>query len=100
MIKAIGLTLALMTFPMMAMAQQPCMPRDKAIVFLAESWGESLQIQALMAPENTILEIYANTDTGTWTAVSVNTNNVACRVASGENWTAVNSPVPPKGIDG
>lgn len=101
MIKALTLTIALMLMPMVALGQQAqCGPRGTTVDYLGNTYGESLQVQALMGRNNQLLEIYANVDTGTWTALVIDTNAMACHVASGSNWTAVNEPPKGKGVDG
>ncbi len=101
MIKAIGLTLALMTIPMMGLAQgQPrCGERESGVAGLANTYGESLQMQGIM-PNGEILEIFGNTATGTWTALISNPNGISCNVADGQNFTRLDLPPAPQGEDG
>ncbi len=99
MIKAIGLTLALMTFPMMGLAQPKCGPREPAVEHLNNNYGESLQIQALMA-NGEVLEIFANIETGSWTAIGSNPNGTSCLLADGQNFTRLDLEPAPQGEDG
>lgn len=96
--KALGLTLALLFLPTIALAQQPqCGNHNAAIEHLADKYGEALTIQALMGG-NTILELFVNEETGTWTALGTDTNGLTCLIASGEDWSYV-TPAP-QGQDG
>lgn len=100
MIKAIGLTLALSLFPMVAMAQAPkCGPREAAVSHLQGRYGESLQMQAIMA-NGEVLEIFANTDNGSWTAIGSNPNGISCLLADGQNFTRLDLEPAPQGQDG
>lgn len=64
------------------LAQAACAPRDKAIETLADDFGEVRQSIGLSG-NNTIVEVYANLETGSWTILSTNASGLACMVASG-----------------
>lgn len=69
-----------------AEAQSPnrnCADREKVVSRLAEGYGETRQSIGLGA-NNTIVEMFTSTDTGTWTITVTTTDGVTCLVASGQ----------------
>jgi hypothetical protein len=78
------------------MAQQNCMPREQAIEFLADEFGEGRIGMGLA--DNQIVELYTNPDTGTWTIVTSFPNGQTCLLAEGSDYLTVEPE--PKGIDG
>lgn len=88
---AAALTLPLLpTFigPAAAQQQQTCKPRDEIVQILGEKYAESRRAYALAAPQQ-MLELFANAETGTWTALVTRPDGISCMVASGEHWTEV-----------
>lgn len=75
----------------MAAAQQaPCKPRAEGLAII-ETWGEELQ-RSEMSPEGSLLELWADLDTGKWT-VTVTTNGLICLVSSGSGFVRSGFPV-------
>lgn len=64
-----------------ALAQQ-CAGFADVTAFLAEKYGEAVAVRGLDAAGNAIV-MFANPDTGTWTAFIVTPDGNACRVADG-----------------
>lgn len=64
-------------------AAQTCAPYDAVSAALASSYGETLQTRAL-ARSGYMLEIWANTETGTWTALAIGPDMIACQIDDGD----------------
>jgi hypothetical protein len=75
-----------------------CADRDKVVERLAEKYGETLQSLGLHQ-NNSVLEIYASEDTGTWTILITRTDGKACLVAAGQMWEPHALPLTPPGKD-
>lgn len=69
-----------------ALAQgQRCGARAAIVEVLAERFGEHAQSMGLAA-NNSVVEVYASEETGTWTIIVTGTNGLTCLVASGEGF--------------
>ena len=76
-----------------AQAQANCHPRDLVVTRLAERYGESRQSIGLAA-NNTVVEVFASLDTGTWTITVTRPGGPACLVASGEGFQVLAEVLP------
>ncbi|MEN8656787.1 hypothetical protein [Marivita sp.] len=74
---------ALMASSTLTQAQQNCAARDTVIQRLASAYGETRQSIGL-AQNNTMVEVFASSTTGTWTITVTNTAGRTCLVASGQ----------------
>ncbi len=63
---------------------------------LAQGYGEARQTIALSA-DNTVVETWANPDTGTWTITVTSAGGLTCLVASGQAFEILAEPLPPSG---
>lgn len=88
------LPLAVALLPLPAFAT--CSEHDALQARLASGWGESRQSIGL-AGNGTVLETFANPDTGTWTIAVTRPGGPTCIVAAGEHWEALEEPLPPGG---
>lgn len=70
-------------------AEPACAPRDAVTAKLERQFGETPVSAGLADGERGIFSIYANGDTGTWTAVLIKVDGSACLIASGSNWGAM-----------
>ena len=77
-----------------ASAQTNCGPHADVAQRLAAGYGEHRQAISLAA-DNTVMEVYASLETGTWTIVVTRTDGVACLVAAGRGYEP--TPVTPLG---
>jgi hypothetical protein len=75
--------------------QRPCGPHDAVAKALANQYGEEAHAMGL-AEDDTVMELYASKDTGTWTMTVTLPNGVTCLVATGKNFEAI-SPTKVKG---
>ena len=70
-----------------------CAPRDTVVERLASGYSESRQMLALNA-QNGMLEVFASTDTGTWTITVTHAGGLTCIVAAGEHYQYVAEALP------
>lgn len=72
-----------------AVAQQaPCLPDVATLAgLLAKQYGERLTAAGVESGGN-LVQVYANTESGTWTIVVSIPNGPTCIVASGESWAS------------
>lgn len=80
--KAIALAIALSLAATMTYAQDTCAPYRNLVNHLSEKYGEALKISG-DAGGSSRVEWFANEHKGTWTAVVVRSNGIACIAASG-----------------
>lgn len=76
-----------------ALAQSNCHSRDLVVNRLAERYGESRQSIGLAA-NNSVVEVFASLDTGTWTITVTAPGGPTCLVASGEGFQALAEALP------
>ena len=72
--------------------QNKCFAYDQLTVQLESKHGESVQSRGLM--QGALLEMWANSESGTWTAVVRRPDGVGCIAAAGNTWRRV-EPTPP-----
>ena len=70
-----------------ASAAQPlladsCAPREDAVAYLADEYGESRQGIGLSS-DGTVMEMFSSTETGTWTITVTRPDGTTCMIASG-----------------
>ena len=73
-----------------------CAPRDKVIERLTTGFGETRQSIGLGA-NNALVEVFASTESGTWTITVTLPNGVTCLVASGQAFETLAEALPAKG---
>ena len=98
--KKLILALILTVVANAASAQQArnCAPRDAVVERLNEGYGESRQSMGLGA-NNSVIEVFASNETGTWTITVTTPNGLTCLVASGQSFETMSEVLPPKGSD-
>lgn len=74
--------------PNAGFAAAQCADRDKVVKTLADRYGETRQSVG-MAPNSAMMEVYASSDTGTWTITVTMPSGMTCLVASGDHFEAV-----------
>lgn len=75
-----------------------CAPRDAVVDRLAEGYGETRQSVGL-GSNNAIVEVFASSETGSWTITVTMPGGLTCLVASGQSYEAVADALPAKGKD-
>lgn len=102
MLKKLYLTfaVALVSVSTAAQAQQyrNCAPRDVVVDRLAGGYGETRQSIGLGA-QGAVVEVFASTDTGTWTITVTSPAGVTCLVASGQSFETLAEALPAEGND-
>lgn len=73
-----------------------CAPFATMAAGLAANWGEVPRVRAL-ASAGGALVIFANDDSGTWTAIVVNQDGIGCIAAFGEAFEVLAEEIP--GVD-
>ena len=94
---ALSLGLAgLILLPVPLHAAPQCAPHDIVATSLATQFGEARRAMGL-AQDNTVMELYAAPDTGTWTLTVTLPGGMTCLVAAGKNFETVADALPAKG---
>jgi hypothetical protein len=90
--KTLGLSLGLAglaLWPGPGRAQQgQCGPHDNVATALTEKFGEEPHAMGL-AEDDTVMELYASSQTGSWTLTVTLPNGLTCLVAVGGNFETV-----------
>ena len=73
-----------------------CGARDTVVATLAERFGETRRSMGVAA-NNAVMEVFASTDSGTWTITVTVPDGMMCLVASGEGFEAMADELPAKG---
>ena len=91
-----------LTVPTLAQtaARPVCMEYTKFLTAYGVKYGEAAMARGLVDGGKTVLEVWASADGKTWTAVSINTNRIACIIATGKNWVVIPSVQPSSGREG
>ncbi len=97
MIASLGFAgLILTSLPATAQGQPQCGPRAAVVAQLAQKYAETRRSIGVAA-NNTVMEVYAAADTGTWTITVTTPQGMTCLVASGQGFEAVVEELPAKG---
>ena len=70
-----------------------CAPRDVIVERLATGYGETRQSVGIAA-NNTLVEIFASEESGSWTILVTQLTGVSCLVASGQSFQKTNESLP------
>lgn len=81
-----------------AQTARKCAPRAAVVSKLAEGYGETRKSVGLGA-NNTMVEVFASSQTGTWTITITAPGGLTCLVASGQSFEQVADALPAKGND-
>lgn len=81
-----------------AVAQQNCAPREMVLERLASRYGETRQSMGL-GGNNSVIEVFASEETGTWTITVTTVQGMTCLVASGQAFEEMAEALPAKGDD-
>lgn len=93
----IPLAVALLSISSPAVAQEPkCAPYDQVEAMLAAEFQETRVQQGIVGDGQAMLLIFASPNGGTWSAVMVRPDGVACLAAAGSDWQTRNDPAPAK----
>jgi hypothetical protein len=81
-----------------AQSERSCASHDFIVDRLATGYGETRQSIGL-GSDNRIVELFASTQTGTWTLIITHPDGQTCLVAAGEAFEKVAETLPAKGDD-
>lgn len=70
-----------------------CASHEAVVERLAVRYGESRQSIGLGA-DNSVIEVFASMDTGTWTITMTQPGGPTCLVAAGQAFQQLNEPLP------
>lgn len=79
------ITGALVALTATAAGAQNCADRDMVATRLVDGFGEYVQGGGVAA-NHLYLEVWANTETGTWTITMTTPDNLTCVMASGQHY--------------
>lgn len=83
---AAALGLSALTAPTLAIAQSSsCAPRDIIVGRLADKYGETRKSMGLNQ-NNGVVEVFASSETGTWTILVTMPTGMSCLMAAGQDW--------------
>ncbi|SFU33116.1 hypothetical protein SAMN04488527_101368 [Aliiroseovarius crassostreae] len=71
-----------------------CAPRLAVVERLTETYGETRQSIGL-ATNNTVVEVFASAESGSWTITVTNPQGITCLVAAGRSFEALNEELTP-----
>ncbi len=72
---------------------QTCSDHETMVRHLAEGWGES-RVSVALDAGNSMVEIFASPETGTWTLTVTQPGGPTCMIASGNSFESLNEPLP------
>jgi len=75
-------------FAVPATAQTSCAPHNTMMEQLADQYGEG-RMSVALDNNGYLIEVYANTESGTWTAVLTTPDGEACIAAHGTAYEAI-----------
>ena len=75
-----------------------CAAREAVVDRLAEGYGETRQSVGL-GRNNSVVEVFASDETGSWTITVTMPGGLTCLVASGQSFESVAEALPAKGND-
>ena len=75
----------LLALPSAALAQSPCLPRDKMVDHLANRYNER-PVSMGLEISGKLIELFTTADGSTWTLVMIMPDGPACVVAAGVEW--------------
>lgn len=71
-----------------AHAEPQCAKHQAVVEMLAKQFGEAPHDMG-MAAKSALMEMYASTDTGTWTLLITLPNGITCIIAAGDSFETV-----------
>ncbi len=79
-----------------AFAGANCAERSVVLKELAEKYQESRRAMGIAA-NAVMMELFASTETGTWTMTVTTADGTTCLVASGDRFESLSDPLPKPG---
>jgi hypothetical protein len=79
-----------------ASAGPECAARDQMVTVLSDRYGETRRGLGVAA-NNSVMELFASAETGSWTITVTMPDGLMCLVATGQSFEAVADELPAKG---
>lgn len=79
-----------------ARAAPQCALRAQVLETLAQTYGETRRAVGI-ASDQTLMEVFASSETGSWSLTVTLPNGMTCLVAAGQNYETVAEELPAKG---
>ena len=79
-----------------ALAAPQCAARPQVLETLAQKYGETRRSMGIAA-DQTVMELFASAETGSWTLTLTLPTGMTCLVAAGQNYEAIAEELPAKG---
>ncbi len=93
--KTLAASIALILIPIAAFAGQ-CAPREQVIEKLNGKYGET-RYSIGLAPNNSVIEVFASEQSGTWTITVTSARGMTCLMASGQAFEKLAEDLPEPG---
>lgn len=74
-----------------------CGPRDEVVSALAETYSETRHAIGLAGGAEQVIEVFANTETGSWTIIVTQAQGITCLMAAGDQFEALTEALPARG---
>ena len=87
---------SLLALPAAYASPDTCAPHGQMVAALTDQYGET-RVSAALDMNNFLIEVYANPETGTWTALLTTPDMEACIASAGTAWQDVREA---PGVDG
>lgn len=84
------------TLPAAVSAAAQCGNRDTVVETLAGTYGETRRGIGLAANQ-TLMEVFASDETGSWTITVTMPDGTTCMIASGQHFETVSEELPARG---
>ncbi len=78
------------------LAAPQCALRADVLETLAQTYGETRRAVGI-ASDQTVMEVFASTETGSWSLTVTLPNGMTCLVAAGQHYEALAEELPAKG---
>ena len=95
--RTLAIAAALAAFSLPAFAQPQCASREQVVTILTEKFQEAPQMRG-MTESGSMIEIWANPETGSWTAVVSHPDGRSCIAADGGAFTHLEGVLKPTGM--
>lgn len=82
---AAALGLSTLVAPTAYAQSSSCAPRDIIVGRLADKYGETRKSMGLNQ-SNGVVEVFASSETGTWTILVTMPSGMSCLMAAGQSW--------------
>ncbi|NOD92741.1 hypothetical protein GS636_08090 [Ruegeria sp. HKCCD4884] len=89
-----GLGIMVLAAQQVQAAGQNCAPREDVLTRLHETYGETRRGLGL-ARQGAVMELFASSESGSWTITVTLPNGVTCLVTSGQAYEEVADALPP-----